>query len=67
MDRLVIYAKDIQTVTGKSERTSRTILKKVRESFSKEKHQAVSVNEFCEYIGLPTEQVVKLLRIGWIW
>ena len=64
MNRICIYAKDIQVITGKSERTSRTILKKVREQFSKEKHQAVTVNEFCDYIGLPMEQVTKLLRIA---
>ncbi len=64
MDRICIYAKDIQTVTGKSERTSRTILKKVREKLSKEKHQAVTVHEFCDYLGLPLEVVTKQLRIS---
>lgn len=64
MDRIVIYAKDIQVVTGKSERTSRTILKKIRESFSKEKHQAITVSEFCRYLGLPLEEVTKKLRLN---
>ena len=59
--RLIIYPKDIQRITGKSERWSRMLLLKVMEKFNKEDHQAVSVEEFCIYFGLKIDQVQALL------
>ena len=59
--RLIIYPKDIQRITGKSERWSRMLMQKVMEKFKKEEHQAVSVEEFCIYFGLKMEQVLPLL------
>ena len=55
--RLIIYPKDIQRITGKSERWSRMLLQKVMDKFNKEEHQAVSVEEFCIYFGLKIDQV----------
>ena len=55
--RLIIYPKDIQRITVKSERWSRILLQKVMEKFNKEEHQAVSVEEFCIYFGLKIEEV----------
>lgn len=59
--RLCIYPKDVQLITGKSERYSRMLLQKVKEKFSKEEHQFVSIEEFCNYTGLKVEQVQPLL------
>jgi hypothetical protein len=59
--RLCIYPKDVQLITGKSERYSRMLLQKVKEKFSKEEHQFVSIEEFCSYTGLKIEQVQPLL------
>lgn len=55
--RLIIYPKDIQRITGKSERWSRMLLLKIMEKLKKEEHQVVSVEEFCNYFGLKMEQV----------
>ena len=55
--RLIIYPKDIQRITGKSERWGRILLQKVMKKLNKEEHQAVSVEEFCIYFGLKIEQV----------
>ena len=43
--RLCIYPKDVQLITGKSERYSRMLLQKVKEKFSKEEHQFVSIED----------------------
>jgi hypothetical protein len=59
--RLCIYPKDVQRITGKSERYGRMLLQKVRQYFQKEEHQFVSVEEFCQYTGLNTEQVRTVL------
>ncbi|MBW8360980.1 MAG: hypothetical protein K0M56_02195 [Kaistella sp.] len=60
--RLCIYPKDIQLVTGRSERYSREMLSKIKKALNKKEHQMVSVEEFCTYIGLPYERVKEMIR-----
>ena len=60
-NRITIYPKDIQLITGKSERYGRDLLKKIRDHFKKEDHQLITVEEFCNYTGLKIEQVSNLL------
>ena len=55
--RLCIYPKDIQRITGKSERYSRDIIHKIKDYLQKPDHQFVTVAEFCTYMGLPFEEV----------
>jgi hypothetical protein len=59
--RLCVYPKDVQRITGKSERYGRMLLLKIRERFNKEEHQFVTVQEFCNYTGLNVDQVQPLL------
>lgn len=59
--RICIYPKDIQRITGKSERYGRLLLSKIREQHHKEEHQFVTVNEFCEYTGLSLDQVIPYI------
>ncbi len=61
MERLCIYPKDIQVVTGKSERYGRNLIKKIKQHFSKEEHQLVTIEEFCLYMGLCSNSVKRLL------
>src|SRR6218665_353789 len=62
LSRLCIYPKDIQILTGKSERYGRYLIKKIKESLHKHPGQMVTIEEFCRYMGLPLETVVKKLR-----
>ena len=59
--RICIYPKDVQRITGKSERYGRTLLTHIKLHFQKEEHQFVSVDEFCQYTGLKAEQVYPLI------
>lgn len=52
MKRICIYPKDIQQITGKSERQCRNIINKIKEDLNKEKHQAVTFEEFYKYMGI---------------
>ena len=61
VDRIIIYPKDIQRITGRSERYGRILLKRIKGHFQKDDHQFVSVEEFCAYTGLKYEQVTELL------
>lgn len=56
--RMVIYAKDVERITGRRPRTCYTILEKVRKHFGKRKDDFVTVQEFAAFLNLD-EQLVK--------
>ena len=59
--RICIYPKDIQRITGKSERYGRLLLAKIKERNEKQEHQFVTVDEFCRYTGLKIDQVAPFI------
>ena len=61
INRIIIYPKDVQRITGKSERYGRQLLSKIRLQLAKESHQFISVEEFCQYTGLKSELVIRYL------
>jgi hypothetical protein len=61
MKRVVIYPKDVQQITGKSERYGRMLLKQIKTKLKKEEHQFVTVDEFCHFTGITPEQVHPFL------
>jgi len=54
---MVIYAKDVMVITGKSERTARYMLQRIRERNGKKQGDFVTVEEFCAFTGLKVEDV----------
>jgi hypothetical protein len=62
LKRLVIHTKDIQRITGQSERRSRSFLKRMRTHFNKQAHQYITIEEFCLYSGLNPEEVATLIK-----
>ena len=60
-DRIVIYPRDVQNITGCSERSARRILQRIRIANKKTDEQFVSVTEFCAYTGLKEEDVRRFL------
>ena len=62
MQRVVIYPKDVQRITGKSEKYGRRLLVQIKAKFAKEPHQFVSVIEFCQFTGLAPELVNKFMN-----
>jgi len=59
--RIVIYPKDVMTITGRSEKYSRNLLKQIRQQLDKEQHHFVTIYEFCQFTGIDVEQVQPLL------
>jgi len=59
--RMLIYTKDLQRISGKSDRTARKVLATIRKKLGKEKHQPVSVKEFCQYMNLSENEVLPYL------
>lgn len=62
MDRLCVYPKDVQQVTGRSERYGRNLISRIKKKLLKESHQLVTIDEFCLYMGLEKESVLKHIR-----
>ena len=62
MSRICIYPKDVQVVTGKSERYCRTIIKAIKERLNKEAHQLVTIDEFCDFMGFEISKVQGLIK-----
>ena len=61
MNRICMYPKDVQLVTGKSERYGRTIIKKIKVHLNKETHQLVTIDEFCDFMGFDKKKVEALI------
>ena len=59
--RICIYPKDIQKITGRSERYARELLYRIRRAYQKADHQFVSIEEFCQYTGLDPNAVRELI------
>ena len=59
--RICIYPQDVQLITGKSERYGRKIIKTIKDKLHKQKHQLVTVDEFCAYMGLEKEEISELI------
>ena len=62
LTRICIYPKDIQLITGKSERYSRDLILNIKSSLNKPEHQFLTVQEFCTYMGIPYESVREAIR-----
>jgi len=60
--RIVIYAKDVENITGRKERTARKILQSIREKLGKEKNGFVTIGEFCEHTGIKEAEVKNHMR-----
>ncbi|TWF40028.1 hypothetical protein FHW36_105469 [Chitinophaga polysaccharea] len=60
-NRIVIYAKGIRNIIGRSERTARKMLQLIREAKGKKRGDLVTVQEFCGFTGLGEQAVSKFL------
>ncbi|MGF6928800.1 hypothetical protein QFZ48_004300 [Chitinophaga sp. W2I13] len=59
--RIVIYAKDIRNITGRSERTARKMFQEIRKANGKRRGDLVTVAEFCRFIGIEEGLVSQFL------
>ena len=60
--RACIYPKDIQCITGRSERYGRRLLNDIKLHFGKQPHQFITSEEFAEYSGIKLEIVTEYLQ-----
>lgn len=62
LNRICIYPKDIQRITGRSERYGRKLLQECKAQLGKQEHQLVSIEEFADFIGLPAEKIQEYIK-----
>jgi len=60
--RICIYPKDIQRITGRSERYGRKLLEKIKNQLNKEQHQFITIDEFCDFTGIDKTDVQEYLK-----
>ena len=58
VERACIYPKDIQRITGRSERYGRKLLNDIKNHFDKAPHQFITIEEFAEYTGID-ERIIE--------
>ncbi len=61
MNRVCIYPKDIQLITGKSYRQSIRLMQKIKKELNKLENEFLTIDEFCTYTGIRYEQVSHLI------
>jgi len=59
--RICIYPKDVQRITGKSERYGRKLLEKMKKHFKKEQHQFITLQEFSIYTGIDLAEIENFI------
>ena len=62
MNRLCIYPKDIQRITGRSERYGRNVIKEIKMMLNKAPHQFVTIEEFANYAGLEISTIITYIE-----
>ena len=60
--RIFAYPKDIQILSGKGERYSRTCYQRIKKHYQKAPHHLLTIQELAEYYGLTIEELQKILR-----
>lgn len=61
MNRVCIYPKDIQLITGKSYRQSTRLMQKIKKELNKLENEFLTIDEFCTHTGIKYEQVTHLI------
>jgi len=60
--RVVIYATDIEMLTGLCTRSVYRLMSKIRVAYGKKPRAFITIDEFCDYTGIGRELVLE--RIG---
>jgi hypothetical protein len=60
--RVLIQPRDIETLTGFSGRTARSLAQKIKKYYNKAPNEFLTVHEFCSYMRLDEELVRKYMQ-----
>jgi hypothetical protein len=61
--RVVIHTRDVQNITGLSERGARYLMQRIRIAYKKSRYEYITIMEFCAYTKIAEEVVRRFLRL----
>lgn len=59
--RVCVYPKDVQRITGRSEKYARRLLHTIRQNLNKQSYQFITIEEFAQHVGIDTETVKQFI------
>lgn len=59
--RIVLQTEDVVKIFGLDKQKARAKIRVVKDAFGKEKHQKLTISEFCDYYGLPIEETERTI------
>jgi hypothetical protein len=59
--RIVIYPRDVENITGCKNRTAQRLIQTIRAAFEKEKFRFITIQEFSLFTGIDEELVRESL------
>lgn len=62
MSRFIITPKDVEVILGVSSSYARRVVRVIKRKNNKEKHQKITVKEFCRDQGLDVNDVIQELK-----
>ena len=62
MKQLCLYPKEVAIIIGKSQTTAQTLVRTIKDAHGKAKHQALTIREFCEYMGFPYDEILNMIN-----
>ena len=60
--RICVYPQDVEIITGKGSRYSRQVIHDIKRRHGKLGHQLVTIEELCDYLGLPYDPVFYIIN-----
>ena len=63
MHRIFLKTADLQFLTGTSGRNCRKIMQNLKDSLGKQKHQHVTIKEYCSFEGINYTEVSEALHL----
>ena len=59
--RIIIYAKDVEVITGRRPRTAYLLMNKVRAFYNKGNREYITIYEFCSFMKIDVGEVMEVL------
>ena len=62
MKNIIIYPKDIERITGRTDRYGRKLITRIKKHLNKKDHQFITLDEFCDFTGLDINTIKSILK-----
>jgi hypothetical protein len=62
LKQLIVHTKDVAIIKGIGEDTARKLIRTIKDCYGKQKHQSLTIREFCEYEDLPYDEVFSMIN-----